>query len=183
MIEDRNEEEPSSNVSVSLPQITHSDDHDATWVRKGIKPHYGYKAHVAVDTTEGFILGGHMTSAILPIPRSSGTSLRASRYPKHHLSVRQGYASQKNRNLCAARGYEDAIMHKAARGKPLTFFQRFINRIISSVPLPGGTGHGDFEETLWVYPYALYGLKKGNMEFLLNAMAFTLKKAARMIET
>jgi len=27
------------------------------------------------------------------------------------------------------------------------------------------------------------GLSKGNMEFLLNAIAFNLKKAARMIET
>jgi hypothetical protein len=26
------------------------------------------------------------------------------------------------------------------------------------------------------------GLKKGNMEFLLNATAFNLKKAARMVE-
>jgi IS5 family transposase len=27
------------------------------------------------------------------------------------------------------------------------------------------------------------GLAKGNMEFLLNAMAFNMKKAVRMIET
>ena len=39
MIEDRNEGEPSSNVSPL--RITYSDDYDATWVKKGKKPYYG----------------------------------------------------------------------------------------------------------------------------------------------
>lgn len=59
--EDRNEEEPSSETSP--PRITCSDDADVTWVRKGKKPYYGYKAHVVVDTREGFILNGHVTPA------------------------------------------------------------------------------------------------------------------------
>jgi IS5 family transposase len=30
---------------------------------KGKKPYNGYKTHMAVDTREGFILGGHVTPA------------------------------------------------------------------------------------------------------------------------
>ena len=59
MAEDRGEEE----TDTPPPQITYSDDHDATWVRKGKKPYYGYKTHVVVDTKEGFILNGHVTPA------------------------------------------------------------------------------------------------------------------------
>jgi hypothetical protein len=37
--------------------------HDDSSLRKGTKPYYGYKAHIAVYTKDGFILGGHMTPA------------------------------------------------------------------------------------------------------------------------
>lgn len=56
--EDHSEEE----TDTPSPQITYSDDHDATWVRKGKKPYYGYTIHV-VDTREGFVLNGHFTRA------------------------------------------------------------------------------------------------------------------------
>ncbi len=47
--------------------ITYSDDPDATWIKKGKKPYYGYKAHIAVDTQDGFILGGLLLPLMSPI--------------------------------------------------------------------------------------------------------------------
>ena len=91
--------------------------------------------------------------------------------------------SKKNRDLLAAHGYEDAIMHKAARGKPLTFFQRLMNRIISAFRFRVEQGMGTLKKHYGFARMRYLGLKKGNMEFLLIAMAFNLKKAARMIET
>jgi IS5 family transposase len=180
MIEDRKEEE----LDTPSHQITYSDDHDATWVRKGTKPHYGYKAHVAVDTTEGFILGGHMTSAHVADTTEFENLLDHLSLPEASpICADKGYASQKNRGLCVAHGYEDAIMHKAARGKPLTIFQRFINRIISAFRYRVEQGMGTLKKHYGFIRMRYTGLKKGNMEFLLNAMAFNLKKAARMIET
>jgi IS5 family transposase len=180
MIEDRKEEE----LDTPSHQITYSDDHDATWVRKGTKPHYGYKAHLAVDTTEGFILGGHMTSAHVADTTEFENLLEHLSLPEAPpICADKGYASQKNRGLCVAHGYEDAIMHKAARGKPLTIFQRFINRIISAFRYRVEQGMGTLKKHYGFIRMRYTGLKKGNMEFLLNAMAFNLKKAARMMET
>jgi transposase, IS5 family len=116
--ENRNEEEPSSEASPH--QIIYSDDADASWVRKGKKPYYGYKTHMAVDTHEGFILGGHVTPAhVADTTEFEKLIERLSLPDAAPVCADKGYASQKNRNLLASRGYEDAIMHKAVRGKTL----------------------------------------------------------------
>ena len=44
MPEDRKEEE---SAVLSNHNLTYSDDAEATWVRKGNQPHYGYKMHIA----------------------------------------------------------------------------------------------------------------------------------------
>jgi transposase, IS5 family len=178
--EDRCEEE----TDTPPPQITYSDDHDATWVRKGKKPYYGYKAHVVVDTREGFVLNGHVTPAHVADTTEFEKLMENLSLPDTSpVCADKGYASKKNRDLLAARGYEDAIMHKAARGKPLTPFQRLMNRIISSVRYRVEQGMGTLKKHYGFTRMRYRGLSKGNMEFLLNAMAFNLKKAVRMIET
>jgi IS5 family transposase len=131
MAEDHREGEPSSEASPH--RITYSDDHDATWVRKGQKPYYGYKAHVVVDTKERFILNGRVTPAHVADTTEFEKLLTNLSFPDTSpVCADKGYASRKNRSLLADHGYEDGIMEKAARGKPLTLFQRLMNRIISS---------------------------------------------------
>ena len=180
MAEDRKEGEP----DVPSHQITYSNDHDATWVRKGKKPYYGYKAHMAVDTIEGFILGGHVTPAHVADTTEFAKLIEGLSLPDASpICADKGYASKKNRDLLSSYGYEDGIMHKAAKGKPLTSFQRFINRIISTFRYRVEQDMGTLKKHYGFTRMRYRGLSKGNMEFLLNAMAFNLKKAVRMIET
>jgi IS5 family transposase len=182
MAEDRSEEEPSSEASPY--RITYSDNHDATWVRKGKKPYYGYKAHVLVDTREGFILNGHVTPAHVTDTTEFEKLMENLSLPDTSpVCADKGYASRKNRSLLAYHRYEDGIMEKAVRGKPLTLFQRLINRIISSVRYRVEQGMGILKKHYGFTRMRYLGLSKRNMEFLLNAMAFNLKKAVRMIET
>jgi IS5 family transposase len=180
MAEDRKEGEP----DVPSHQITYSNDHDATWVRKGKKPYYGYKAHMAVDTIEGFILGGHVTPAHVADTTEFAKLIEGLSLPDASpICADKGYASKKNRDLLSSYGYEDGIMHKAAKGKPLTSFQRFINRIISTFRYRVEQDMGTLKKQDGFTRMRYRGLSKGNMEFLLNAMVFNLKKAVRMIET
>lgn len=74
-------------------------------------------------------------------------------------------------------------MYKAARGKPLTSFQRFLNRIISAFRYRVEQSIGTLKRRYGFSRMRYTGLRKGNMEFLLNAMAFNLKKAVRMMGT
>jgi len=137
-----------------------------------------------VDTTEGFVLNGHVTPSHVADTTEFAHLMENLSLPEASpVCADKGYASRKNRNLLASYGYEDAIMQKAARGKPLTFFQRFINRIISAFRYRVEQGMGTLKKHYGFTRMRYLGLSKGNMEFLLNAMAFNLKKAARMIAT
>ncbi len=94
----------------------------------------------------------------------------------------KGYASAGNRSILADKKLIDGIMHKVYRNKPLTSAQRIINRLISSVRYKVEQSIGTLKRGYQFFRMRYKGLKKGNMEFLLNAMAFNLKKAAAMIE-
>jgi IS5 family transposase len=177
MPEDRKEEEAPSHT------VTYSDDPDATWVRKGKKPYYGYKAHVSVDSKDGFILGGHVTPAHVADITEFEKLLDESNLAKDVLVFAdKGYSSRRNRTILEERGYVDGIMHKAARGKPLTFLQRFVNRLISSLRYRVEQGIGTLKRGYHLSRMRYTGLNKGNMELMLTAMVFNLKKAVLMME-
>ena len=177
MPEDRNEE------NTNTPVITYSDDTDASWIKKGKRAYYGYKAHMSVDTKEGFILAGHITPASTADTTELERIINESHFPEASpVFADKGYASDKNRNILADKKLIDGIMHKAYRNKPLTTTQRIINRFISSLRYKVEQTIGTLKRGYQFYRMRYKGLKKGNMEFLLNAMAFNLKKAAAMIE-
>ncbi len=151
--------------------------------KKGGKAYYGYKAHICVDAQDGFILGGHVTPAnvadVTEFTRLLGESHLAKDIP---VFADKGYSSAKNRTLLEENGYIDGIMHKAARGKPLTFVERLINRLISSVRYKIEQGIGTLKRGYHFSRMRYIGITKGNMELTLTAMAFNLKKAVLMME-
>ncbi len=179
MPEDRQEEKS----EISAPAITYSDDPDANWIKKGKRAYYGYKGHISVDAKEGFISGGHITPASCADTTELERIVNESGIPEGCIIFAdKGYASAGNRNILADKKLIDGIMHKAYRNKPLTSSQRIINRLISSVRYKVEQSIGTLKRGYHFFRMRYKGLKKGNMEFLLNAMAFNLKKAAVMIE-
>ncbi len=95
----------------------------------------------------------------------------------------KGYSSMKNRATLEERNYIDGIMHKAVRGKPLAFVQRLTNRLISSVRYRVEQGIGTGSEGMVSPGCAIPDSRKGNMEFILTAITFNLKKAVLMMAT
>ena len=77
--------------------------------------------------------------------------------------------------------YRDGIMDNAVRNKPSNFVQLVSNRLISSVRYKVERSIGTLKRGYHFYRMRYIGLKKGNMEFLLNAMAFNLKKAVLIV--
>jgi IS5 family transposase len=178
MPEDRKEEK------TDIPStVTYSDDTDATWIKKGKKPYYGYKAHISVDAKDGYVIGGHVTPANVADTTELERLVDASNLPQNSFVLAdKGYASGKNRTILKEKGYTDGIMDRAARNKPLTVVQRIINRLISSVRYKVERSLGTLKRGYHFSRMRYKGLKKGNMEFLFNATAFNLKKAAAMVE-
>ncbi len=177
MPEDREEDEtqPSS--------ITYSDDTDANWIRKGNRPYYGYKAHISIDTKDGFILGGHITPAGTSDTTEFERLVNESFLPEgSYVFADKGYASARNRDILIQRNLRDGIMYKAARNRPLTPTQRIINRLISSVRYKVEQTIGTLKRAYHFIRMRYKGLAKGDMELMLNSMAFNLKKAVAFVE-
>ncbi len=113
MPEDRKEDERAVGSNHNL---TYSDDTEASWVRKGNQPHYGYKMHMATDPA-GFVLDGHVTGANISDTGEFMTILSGLDLQSNTMVVAdKGYASVKNREYLRYRGYTDGIMSRAVRG-------------------------------------------------------------------
>lgn len=177
MPEDRKEEK------AQVPSVKYSDDADAAWIKKGKKPYYGYKAHVSVDAKDGYVIGGHVTPANTADTTEFEKLINESRLSEGSIVLAdKGYAGEKNKTILAEKKLKNGIMTKAARNKPLSLLQRIVNRLISSVRYKVERSIGTLKRGYHFFRMRYLGLKKGNMEFFLNAMAFNLKKAAAMVQ-
>lgn len=179
MPEDRNEEETDPKPS---HEVTYSDDSEATWVRKGAQPHYGYKVHMATDAHAGFIIGGHVTPAHRADTSEFEQVVDELGLEKETVVLAdKGYCSQKNRDFLAERNLVDGIMFRAARGHPLTREAVARNRLISRLRFVVEQGFGTLKRRYRFKRARYIGCAKTELEFYLNAMAFNLKKAAAML--
>ena len=159
--------------------ISYSDDAEAAWLRKGNRAYYGYKIHAATDTRDGFVLGGHAT----PANRSDTEEFVAvldevDAKVGESIFADKGYSSQLNRYVLQVRGLADGIMHKAARNRGLTPSETIANRQISSVRAKVERAFGTLKRGYGFHRARYLGRVKVELEFLLNAMAFNLNKAA-----
>jgi IS5 family transposase len=176
MPEDRKEDKTDA-----MSLISYSDDTDATWIKKGKRPYYGYKAHVSVDAKDGYVIGGHVTPA--NVADITELEKLITHLPEGSIVLAdKGYASEKNRIILRDNKLEDGIMEKAARNRPLTPIQIITNKLISSLRYKVERSIGTLKRGYQFSRMRYIGLKKANMEFLLNSMAFNLKKAAAMVE-
>jgi len=176
--EDRKEEE-----MPTPPVVSYSNDVDATWIKKGKKPYYGYKAHISVDAKDGYVIGGHVTPANVADTTELEKVVDTLDLPEGSMIFAdKGYASENNRSILAEKKFSDGIMDKAVRNKSLTPVQIIINKLISSIRYKVERSIGTLKRGYHFCRMRYLGLKKGNMEFLLNSIAFNLKKAAAMVE-
>ena len=171
--EDRKESEAPEQVT-----ITHSDDTEATWVKKGRKAHYGYKLHMAADTQYGIVVGGHVT----PANRSDMNELEQilTEIPKEiegRCYADKGYTSKANREVVRRNGFKDGIMNKAVRGKPLTHWEKKRNKLLARVRCGIERIFGTFKRCRDFARSRYVGQAKVEQEFFLVALSYNLVRA------
>ena len=109
------------------PQMHFSADPDARWVKKGSKSTLGYKAFARTDE-EGFVDKVHTTPANQAESPQFGTMIDGANAQR--VLADKAYASKANR--ASLRGkYQDGIMRKAARNRPLRASEKRFNKLIS----------------------------------------------------
>lgn len=111
------------------PKVARSDQ-DATWTAMKDKPHFGYKAHVAVDQDSGLVRQAILTPANVsdrtPAPHLIQGDERA-------FYADKGYDGWWLSAKLAERGIADYIMHPNYWRRPLTPHQKARNRMIAPV--------------------------------------------------
>ena len=163
-------------------EVEYSEDKEASFTKKGKKILYGFKVHAATTSDNGFVLGGHVTTAsrhesqeleqtVEEIAIEEGTKVYADK----------GYASKSNREMLSEKKLEDGIMHKAVRGKPLTKEEKESNKKISKNRYKIERLFGTLKRTYNFSRARYLGIAKVELEFFLNSIAFNIRKAMRMI--
>ncbi len=98
----------------------------------------------------------------------------------HRWRRTRGNASQDNRDMLKEKKMKSRIMRKAARGRELTEREKIFNRLISGFRYLAEQTIGTLKHHYGFDRMRYLGCEKGEMEFYLKAMAFNLKKAARI---
>jgi len=114
----------------------------------------------------------HFEQVVKAMPRSKGMRVYSDK----------GNASEANREILKEQGLKDGIMHKVARGKPLSKRQKQINRIISEIRYIVEQGFGTLKRLLGFARVAYFGLDEVHSQAIRKMMCLNLIKAANMIE-
>lgn len=162
-------------------KTTYSGDTEAAWTVKGNKAYYGFKIHAGVEAEHGFILSGHATPAnqpdckeLMAVVEGGGLEEGAA------VLADKGYFGREYSRQLEKAGYLDGIMYKASRNRPLSQAQRMVNKFISRVRGKVERAFGTLKRDHRMARARYLGTAKMGLQFLLDAMAFNLKKAARL---
>ena len=182
IIEVEPEDEDDVDQATAQARVFYSDDTEANWTVKMGRPHYDYKRHMAVDSRNGFILGGHVTSASRSDMNELESTLEDADLKAGTLVMAdKGYCSRANRERLSRLGHYDGIMHKTARGRALDPEQKEFNRTISKLRYQVERAFGTLKRDYGFRRARYLGQAKLEVEFFLNAFCFNVKKAVRLV--
>lgn len=152
-------------------------DPDATWLKKGNRSYFGFKGFVISDQQDGYIQRVHVTPANVSEVATLKEALADLR-PKR-LYTDKGYASSANRSYLQANKVKNGIMFKAAKGKPLSVWQKRFNKLISKRRYLIEQGFGTLKRRFNMARASYMGTLKVQAQLILKAIAFNLLKGLR----
>ena len=168
--------------SESGVEVSYSDDPEAAWVKKGDRPHYGFKAHAVAEVVGGFFLGGAVTPANVADTRELKPVVESLELPSDTLVIGdKAYDSQANRDYLKAHNFFDGILQKARRGRPLGEKAIRRNRRLSFLRYIVEQAFGTFKRRYGFERARYLGRAKTELELYLVGMAFNLKKAVGIV--
>jgi len=161
--------------------IEYSDDVEASWKNKGAQSVYGYAGFVSTDE-EGFIEAvSTRTAADSEVRHFPEVMDRANHAKGKRILYDKGADSAANRHALSEMGLHDGIMRKKPRGKPMTFWNRLRNKLISSKRFVTERTFGTLKRTYGMGRARYLGMDKVNAELLIKSIAYNLKRAKTVL--
>jgi transposase, IS5 family len=169
-------EEESGKLSVDVQE---SADRDGRWLKKDKRNYFGYKGFAVVDSDDGYITSLHVQSANVSEVTELPTIVKS--IHKTRVYADKGYASVGNRNFLKENGFNDGIMHKAARNKPLNARQKAVNKFISKRRFIVEQCFGTIKRIFNFSRASYFTREKVETQFWLKATCFNLLKAVNKV--
>lgn len=167
-------------VTYEVDKVTTSCDADAAWLKKGKKYHYGYKAFVTTDAENGYIEEVHVVPANISEMTEFEKAIEMVESKKRRLYADKGSASKDNREILKSLGFKDGIMHKAYKNKPLSYWQKLFNKLISKTRYKVEQCFGTLKRRFKFTRASYKTTKKVHAQMIFKSIAFNLLKAINL---
>lgn len=156
-------------------------DPDATWLKKGKKSYFGYRSYVVVDEQDGYVRGVHSAPANESETKHLATAIENAHIQAKRVYGDKGFASAANRGWLRGKKIKSALMHKAAKNKPLTERQKLANRLISKKRYIVEQCFGTAKRLFRMARASYMTTPKVNGQIILKSICMNLTKAVNKI--
>jgi len=150
-------------------------DVDARWTKKNGKSYYGYKNHINIDVTYGFIRQHSVTDAAVHDSQELDRVLDPDN-ADDGVWADSAYDSAEIEGVLALEGYENHIHEKAYRNRPLTPVQQAANRTRSKTRAKVEHVFGSWVTSMGGKRVRCIGLERVRAYLGLKDLAFNLQR-------
>lgn len=151
-----------------------SKDKDATWTKKRGEIHFGYKAHVSVDTEHNLIEKVVLTTASV---HDSNVFEKLLPDDTHAVYADKAYANRSRSVNLEKRGITNGILDKAYRNHPLSDDQIQANKSKSKVRTNIERVFAHWKRWFGYTKVRYIGLSKNTLQLVLLSIAYNLKRS------
>ena len=148
-------------------------DDDAGYTVKQGQPHYGYKAHVAVDAAHTLIRQVTLTPANVHDSKEFETVVRGD---EEMVMADKAYWSQARSEWCGRKGVANGILEKPGRGQKLRPAAVRMNRLFSSIRCQIEKVFGWWKRSAGCRRVRYLGLARNRLELEFKSVCWNLKR-------
>ena len=148
-------------------------DPDAAHTVKQNQPHYGYKAHIAVDQAQTLIRAVTLTSANVHDSQEFETVVKGD---EKIILADKAYWSRHRSQWCDKHKVLNGILEKPARGQKLSSAMQKINNIFSSVRCRIETVFGWWKRSAGYRRVRYVGKEANRLELEFKSLSWNLKR-------
>lgn len=152
-------------------------DSDAGYTVKKGTPHYGYKAHVAVDEEHTLIRAVSLTAANVHDSREFESIVKGD---EEMVIADKAYWSRKHSQWCGERGVANGILRKASRGEKLSAAAVRANKLFSSIRSGIEKVFGWWKRSTGYRRVRYVGRERNRLELELKSICWNLKRWTKL---
>ncbi len=153
-------------------------DPDASYTVKRGEPHYGYKAHIAIDREHNLIRSVRMTGAHVHDSVEFDCVVKGD---ERMVIADKAYWGRKRSEWCKRMDVTNGIIQRAVRGKKLRDYEQWLNRGLSKVRCQIEQVFGWWKRSVGYWRVRYLGRKANRLELEFKSICWNLKRTVNLV--